>query len=65
MVLSLNAAQYKGFLEFKYALFNKETCYLSIADKEMIGLVLSSTIIFSYYLTSPSDVLRGITKDPG
>ena len=64
-VLPLNAAQYKGFLDFKYSLFNDETCFLSTADKEMIGLVVSSTNNCSYCLTSHSDVLRGLTKDPG
>ena len=63
-VLPLNAAQYKGFLDFKYSLFNEETCYLSTIDKEMIGLVVSSTNNCSYCLTSHSDVLRGLTKDP-
>ena len=62
-VLPLNAAQYKGFLEFKYSLFNDETCYLSTIDKEMIGLVVSSTNNCSYCLTSHSDVLRGLTND--
>lgn len=64
-VLPLNAAQYKGFLDFKYSLFNEETCYLSTADKEMMGLVVSSTNNCSYCLTSHSDVLRGLTKNPG
>lgn len=64
-ILPLNALQYKGFLEFKYSLFNEETTYLSLADKEMIGLVVSSTNNCSYCLTSHSDVLRGITKNPG
>lgn len=64
-ILPLNALQYKGFLEFKYSLFDEETTYLSLADKEMIGLVVSSTNNCSYCLTSHSDVLRGITKKPG
>ena len=64
-VLPLNAAQYKGFLDFKYSLFNEETCYLSTADKEMIGLVVSSTNNCSYCLTTHSDILRGLTKNPG
>ena len=63
-VLPLNAAQYKGFLDFKYTLFNEETCYLSTADKEMIGLVVSSTNNCSYCLTTHSDILRGLTKNP-
>lgn len=62
-VLPLNAAQYKGFLDFKYSLFNEETCYLTATDKEMIGLVVSSTNNCSYCLTSHSDVLRGLTND--
>ena len=64
-VLPLNAAQYKGFLDFKYSLFNEEICYLSTADKEMIGLVVSSTNNCSYCLTTHSDILRGLTKNPG
>ena len=39
-VLPLNASQYIGFLNFKGSLFNPETCYLSNADKEMIGLAI-------------------------
>ena len=62
-VLPLNAAQYKGFLDFKNSLFNDETSYLSTIDKEMIGIVVSSTNNCSYCLTSHSDVLRGLTKD--
>ena len=62
-ILPLNAAQYKGFLNFKNSLFNEETTYLSLIDKEMIGLVVSSTNNCSYCLTSHSDVLRGLTKD--
>lgn len=63
-VLPLNPWQYKGFLDFKASLFNPETCYLSDADKEMIGLVVSSTNNCSYCLTTHSDVLRGLTGDP-
>ena len=63
-VLPLNAKQFKGFLDFKHSLFNEETNYLSLADKEMIGLVVSSTNNCSYCLTTHSDVLRGISKDP-
>ena len=40
-VLPLNASQYIGFLNFKGSLFNPETCYLTNADKEMIGVVVS------------------------
>lgn len=63
-VLPLNPLQYKGFLDFKASLFNPETCFLSTADKEMIGLVVSSTNHCSYCLTSHSDVLRGLVNDP-
>lgn len=62
-VLPLNPLQYKGFLEFKASLFNDQ-CYLSDADKEMIGLVVSSTNSCSYCLTTHSDALRGLVKDP-
>jgi len=63
-VLPLNPLQYKGFLDFKASLFNPETCYLSDIDKEMIGLVVSSANSCSYCLTTHSDYLRGLTKDP-
>jgi uncharacterized peroxidase-related enzyme len=63
-VLPLNAHQYKGFLDFKASLFTPATCYLSTADKEMIGLVVSSVNCCSYCLTTHGDVLRGLTKDP-
>ncbi|MGX9134399.1 peroxidase-related enzyme [Rummeliibacillus sp. JY-2-4R] len=63
-ILPLNAKQFKGFLEFKQSLFNPETCYLSNIDKEMIGLVVSSTNSCNYCLTTHSDALRGLTKNP-
>jgi len=63
-VLPLNALQYKGFLEFKASLFNSQTCYLSYADKEMMGLVVSATNNCSYCLTTHSDALRGLVDDP-
>ncbi|MEW9123945.1 MAG: peroxidase-related enzyme [Thermotaleaceae bacterium] len=63
-VLPLNPLQYKGFLDFKASLFTPETCYLSTADKEMMGLVVSSTNGCSYCLTTHSDYLRGLTGDP-
>lgn len=63
-VLPLNASQYMGFLQLKNSLFNPETCYLSNADKEMIGLVVSSTNGCVYCLTTHSDNLRGMTNDP-
>ena len=62
-VLPLNALQYKGFLDFKMSLFN-EKCYLSDADKEMMGLVISSTNSCAYCLTTHSDALRGMVNDP-
>jgi uncharacterized peroxidase-related enzyme len=62
-VLPLNPLQYKGFLEFKTSLFN-EKCYLSDADKEMIGLVVASTNSCAYCLTTHSDVLRGLVENP-
>ena len=62
-VLPLNASQYIGFLDFKASLFTPETCYLSTADKEMIGLVVSSTNGCTYCLTTHGDILRGITGD--
>ncbi|MEW6624397.1 MAG: peroxidase-related enzyme [Bacillota bacterium] len=63
-VLPLNAHQYKGFLDFKASLFTPETCYLSNADKEMIGIVVSSANNCSYCLTTHTDALRGLTGDP-
>jgi uncharacterized peroxidase-related enzyme len=63
-VLPLNALQYKGFLDFKASLFNAETCYLSYADKEMMGLVVSAANGCSYCLTTHSDALRGLVDDP-
>ena len=63
-VLPLNAAQYIGFLNFKGSLFNPETCYLSDADKEMIGVVVSSANSCNYCLTTHGDALRGYTKNP-
>lgn len=63
-VLPLNPLQYKGFLDFKASLFDPKTCYLSNADKEMIGLVVSSTNNCCYCLTTHSDALRGLVDDP-
>lgn len=63
-VLPLNASQYIGFLNFKGSLFNPETCYLTNADKEMIGVVVSSYNCCSYCLTTHGDALRGFTKNP-
>ena len=63
-ILPLNASQYIGFLDLKASLFDPETCHLSNADKEMIGLVVSSTNGCTYCLTSHGDMLRGLTGDP-
>lgn len=63
-VLPLNPLQYKGFLDFKASLFTPETCHLSTADKEMMGLVVSTVNNCAYCLTSHSDVLRGLSGDP-
>lgn len=63
-VLPLNPHQYMAFLTFKNSLFDEELCYLSNIDKEMIGLVVSSTNACNYCLTTHSDALRGLTKDP-
>lgn len=62
-VLPLNPQQYKGFLDFKASLFNSE-CYLSDADKEMMGIVVSVANNCAYCLTTHSDTLRGLVKDP-
>ncbi len=63
-VLPLNASQYMGFMQLKASLFTPETCYLSNADKEMIGLVVSSTNGCNYCLTTHTDALRGLSGDP-
>lgn len=63
-ILPLNAQQYKGFLTLKESLFNPSSCYLSNIDKEMIGLVVSSTNSCNYCLTTHGDVLRGLTNKP-
>ena len=63
-ILPLNASQYIGFLDFKGSLFNPDTCYLTNADKEMIGVVVSSINCCSYCLTTHGDALRGYTKNP-
>jgi uncharacterized peroxidase-related enzyme len=62
-ILPLNASQYIGFLNFKASLFDPETCHLSNADKEMIGLVVSSANGCTYCLTTHGDILRGLTGD--
>lgn len=63
-ILPLNAKQFKGFLDFKQSLFDAQTCYLSNIDKEVIGLVVSSTNSCTFCLTTHGDILRGLTKDP-
>lgn len=63
-VLPLNPIQFKGFLDFKASLFTPETGYLNNIDKEMIGLVVSSANHCSYCITTHSDTLRGLSKDP-
>lgn len=62
-VLPLNAKEYIGFLNFKASLFN-DTCYLTDAQKEMIGVVVSSYNCCSYCLTTHGDNLRGMWKNP-
>ncbi|NTW09179.1 MAG: peroxidase-related enzyme [Anaerolineaceae bacterium] len=62
-VLPLNAEQYIGFLKFKASLFN-ENCYLSDAEKEMIGVVVSAANSCTFCLTTHGDILRGLIKDP-
>lgn len=61
-VLPLNAKEYIGFLNFKGSLFN-DTCYLTDAQKEMIGVVVSSYNCCSYCLTTHGDNLRGMWKN--
>ena len=54
--------QHIRFLKLKESLFDKETTYLSTIDKEMMGLVISSTNGCTYCLTAHGDILRGLTK---
>ena len=61
-ILPLNAKEYIGFLNFKGSLFN-DTCYLTDAQKEMIGVVVSSVNCCSYCLTTHGDNLRGMWKN--
>lgn len=63
-ILPLNPHQFKGFIDFNFSLFNTKNTYLNLADKEMIGLVVSSTNCCNYCLTTHSDALRALTKDP-
>ena len=62
-VLPLNAKQYIGFLSFKGSLFN-DTCWLTDAQKEMIGIVVSSYNCCAYCLQTHGDNLRGMWKNP-
>lgn len=61
-VLPLNAKEYIGFLNFKGSLYN-DTCYLTDAQKEMIGVVVSSYNCCAYCLTTHGDNLRGMWKN--
>lgn len=63
-ILPLNPIQFKAFLDFMYSLFNTKNTYLDLVDKEMIGLVVSSVNCCNYCLTTHSDTLRRLTKDP-
>ena len=58
-VLPLNAKEYIGFLNFKQSLFN-ETCFLTDAQKEMIGVVVSSVNCCTFCLQTHGDNLRGL-----
>ena len=61
-VLPLNAKEYIGFLNFKKSLFN-DTCYLTDAQKEMIGVVVSACNSCAFCLTTHTDNLRGLWQD--
>ncbi len=61
-VLPLNAKEYIGFLNFKKSLFN-DTCYLTDAQKEMMGVVVSSCNNCTFCLTTHADNLRGLWQD--
>lgn len=61
-VLPLNAKEYIGFLDFKASLYN-ETCFLTDAQKEMIGVVVSSYNCCTYCLTTHGDNLRGMWQN--
>lgn len=62
-ILPLNPLQFKAFQDFMFSLFNTKNTYLDLVDKEMIGLVVSSTNCCNYCLTTHGDTLRGLTKD--
>ena len=61
-VLPLNAKEYIGFLSFKGALYN-DSCFLTDAQKEMIGVVVSSYNCCTYCLQTHGDNLRGMWKN--
>ena len=61
-ILPLNAKEYIGFLNFKNSLYN-DSCYLTDAQKEMIGVVVSSHNCCAYCLTTHGDNLRGLWKN--
>jgi uncharacterized peroxidase-related enzyme len=61
-VLPLNAKQYIGFLNFKGSLYNDD-CFLTDAQKEMIGIVVSSYNCCTYCLQTHGDNLRGMWKN--
>jgi uncharacterized peroxidase-related enzyme len=61
-VLPLNAKEYIGFLNFKGSLYN-DSCYLTDAQKEMIGIVVSSYNCCTYCLQTHGDNLRGMWQN--
>ena len=61
-VLPLNAKEYIGFLNFKGSLYN-DSCFLTDAQKEMIGIVVSSYNCCTYCLQTHGDNLRGMWKN--
>ena len=61
-ILPLNAKEYIGFLNFKGSLFN-DTCFLTDAQKEMIGVVVSSYNCCAYCLQTHGDNLRGMWQN--
>lgn len=61
-ILPLNAKEYIGFLDFKASLFN-DTCFLTDAQKEMIGVVVSSYNCCTFCLQTHGDNLRGMWRN--
>ncbi len=61
-ILPLNAKEYIGFLNFKGSLYN-DSCFLTDAQKEMIGVVVSSYNCCTYCLQTHGDNLRGMWKN--